>query len=173
MKNILVILALFTAFISLQANADPVAFGLALNKTTESEFLDMYSSRNSGVNKYSQGNMYDVSRSEVEFADLQSLQVIFDDKEILQAVIAVFPKHKFEYLNKNISKKYKLISKNIPFVGDTDARYRSGKTDIILDAPHMSFKMTLTYATRSFLDKVKKINRNEKTQQQNQESSLL
>ena len=43
--------------------------------------------------------------------------------------------------------KYKLIEKNQPFVGDASASFRQGESSIMLEAPHMSFTMSLSYVT--------------------------
>ncbi|EJA4333365.1 hypothetical protein MU943_004568, partial [Escherichia coli] len=45
--------------------------------------------------------------------------------------------------------------KNIPFVGNKFVRYKNGDDTIELDAPHMSFDMTLYYAEKNFMDQYK------------------
>ena len=46
--------------------------------------------------------------------------------------------------------KQTLVGKQIPFVGSKYARFKSGDVIIELEAPHMSFTMTVTYMTAAF-----------------------
>ena len=50
-----------------------------------------------------------------------------------------------------LRKKYTLVSKQIPFVGDSSARFSQGASVILLDAPHLSFEMTLSYLSETLL----------------------
>jgi hypothetical protein len=50
---------------------------------------------------------------------------------------------------KALAGKYKLVRKNQPFVGDAQATFRQGDSSIELDAPHLSFSMTLSYMTNT------------------------
>ena len=64
----------------------------------------------------------------------------------------VLNKSRFDEMHKQLRKKYKVVKTKIPFVGDSYDHYKDGKTLIELDAPHLSFDMTLTYMQKSFKD---------------------
>ncbi len=52
---------------------------------------------------------------------------------------------------KNLSQKYSTRENHIDsFMNNGMAKYEKGDTQIVLNAPHMSFSMVLTYGTKSF-----------------------
>ena len=66
---------------------------------------------------------------------------------------------------KLLREKYKLVGSRIPFVGDTWAKFVDGNTEILLDAPHLSFSMTLEYEHNSLLNKSKDRDQQEEEQE--------
>lgn len=134
------------------ALADPAPFGLELGKTTVAEAKAKYRIEETGTNKYSNGPMFDVPTSQIEFDGLQGLTVIFDTKEVLVGVLATLPKGKFKELHQTLSGKYRVVSQNIPFVGDSSAKYVDGTTEITLNSPHMSFQMSMNYIRKELAD---------------------
>lgn len=155
------------------AFADPTIFNMELGKTTESQLKSMYDVQHTGTNKYSNGNMYSVPPSVINFDGLQKVTTIFDSKGVLVAVLTTLPKSKFDQLNKALDGKYKRINQDIPFVGNKSATYRNGGTEIFLDAPHMSFEMSMEYIRDDFMRTFKQQSEVERRQkQQNEESQL-
>lgn len=152
MKKILCFFVL-GMFLSLKLWAEPTVFGMELGKMTESELKKNYSVSHLGVNLYSNGNMYSIPAESISFDDIQDVTAIFSEQGILTAVLAELPKSKFDYLKEVLSKKYSVESKNIPFVGDKTIKFRSAASQILLEAPHMSFKMSMNYFTNDFMDK--------------------
>ena len=124
-------------------HASPSPFGLEIGKTTIKEVKEKYQTKQAGINNYSDGEMYDVSG--IEFDGLKQTRIIFSQDGKLLAVICTFPKDKFNSLLDNLSEKYRIISKSIPFVGDKYVEFAEDNTLIILNAPHMSFSMEMTY----------------------------
>lgn len=153
--------------------ADPAPFGMALGKMSVMEFTKQFKSEYKGVNKYSNGDMFDVPAESLNFDGLQSVTAIFDDHEKLVAVLTEFPKSRFSTLNSMMKSKYHLVRQNIPFVGDTSAVYRDGKTDITLDAPHMSFTMTVNYVNEHFQKAYDRIQTQEQQAKKKRESNQL
>lgn len=148
-----IIFSLFILLLPFTSFADPTVFGMTLGKTTEKETADLYSGYSSlGENRYSHGNMYNIPVKDISFDGLQEVTAIFDSNGILVAVLAKLPKEKFDYINSSLKKKYKLISQQIPFVGNKFTKYSNGNTQILLDAPHLSFEMTLSYLQTNFYD---------------------
>ncbi|PSU11802.1 hypothetical protein C9J03_11740 [Photobacterium gaetbulicola] len=170
MKKILfILLSLFSTSLL----ADPTVFGLTIGKTTISQLKNTYSVNYSGQNKYSLGDMYEIPRGQINFDGIGAVTAIFDSSNTLVAVLSEFPKSKFDYLNSAIAKKYTLMNKKIPFVGDKSATYQSGNTEITLSAPHMSFQMSMNYIHTDLLKAYNKQSKAEEKQKQEQESSML
>ena len=168
-----ILLLTFILAISLPALADPKIFGLELGATTEQSFKKDFTHNFSGVNKYSQGNMYEVPSSDIDFDGLNELTVIFDKNEKLVGVLTKFHKSKFDYLNSVLNGKYNQIRQNIPFVGNKSASYKDGQTEITLDAPHMSFTMSMNYLRKDFQTAFNRINTAENQAKQSREVSQL
>lgn len=167
------LLAALLALFSHTALANPTAFSLTLGKSTEADMKDRYQVEHSGVNRYSDGNMYQIAVHQVAFDGLKELTAIFDDQGTLTALLATFHKHRFDYLNQAIGKKYRRVSQQIPFVGNKKATFRDGGTEIILDAPHMSFELTLSYLLDEFNAAFNQRSQQEKRQRLEQEASQL
>jgi len=153
--------------------ADPSPFGLQINKATSKDVLDKYSVNKKGTNKYTNGDMYELKTSDIEFDGLKEVTVIFDTKNILVAVLTTFYKNKFDDLNNSLKKKYKLVSQNIPFVGDKYAKYIDGNTEIEISAPHMSFDMNVNYIDKNFMSIYRAKEKEEQQSKKNKESSQL
>lgn len=146
---------------------------MKLGKTTESELSDMYNVTHTGINRYSDGSMYAIPTSAINFEGLKNVTAIFDTDSTLVAVLTEFHKNKFNYLYETLNKKYQRISQTIPHVGNKKAEHRDGGTIITLDAPHMSFQMSMSYARADFIEKFKQQSAAEKRQKQKNEASKL
>ncbi|MHB0765820.1 hypothetical protein ACYCFC_15785 [Stutzerimonas sp. NM35] len=170
MKKAITIASLLMATSAL---ADPKIFNMELGKTTEKEFRTLYNAQKTGINKYTDGSMYELNNSEIEFESLQKVTTIFDSDEVLVAVLTTFPKSKFDYLNKILSQKYKNVSQEIPFVGNKSATFRDGETEITLSAPHMSFEMSMNYIRDDLKREYEKQLKAESGQKKKNEASQL
>ncbi|MCX8597579.1 hypothetical protein J3U31_06480 [Gilliamella sp. B3486] len=147
MKKILIIITLMFSSI---LYANPAPFGLEIHKTTLKEAQEKYTLIDNGINYYSKGPMYTIKNSELPL-DASKVTLIFSkDENILLYVSATFKKSKFESLYENLSKKYKLIVEERPFVGNQYAEYTDDQTIIHLYAPHMSFDSTVEYIFNEF-----------------------
>jgi hypothetical protein len=89
--------------------ADPAPFGLQIGKATVSTLKAKYSVQYKGMNKYSQGEMYEIEASSLSFDGLESATAVFGASGTLQAVCTL-PKDKFQYLYGSLKKKYKLLT---------------------------------------------------------------
>lgn len=130
--------------------AEPDPFGIEINRSTYEDVRQKYSGRDAGINKYSQGRMYDINCSQIDIDGLKSIRVIFHKNDKLLAVITKFDKDKYQSLMDSLSKKYKLISKQDAFVGNKYAKFKTDNTIIDLDSPHMSFELSLSYVHNDF-----------------------
>jgi len=168
MKNILVSLLLSFPIILC---ANPKPFGLEIGKATITDVKDNYSTSSLGINKYSNGPMYELAG--IEMDGLEEITIIFDKSGKLAAVLTVFRKSKFDFLLDSLSKKYELYSKKVPFVGSKSATLVDGDVEITLDAPHMSFKMKLNYISNSLLQKYQQESTAENQKQREREQAQL
>lgn len=166
-------IALALTLTSSVAFADPAIFGMELGKMTESELKAKYNVTHTGTNKYSNGNMYSVPTGSISFEGLQEVSTIFDKNSKLVGVLTKLPKGKFDYLNQTLGGKYKRVSQNIPFVGNKTATYRDGATEITLDAPHMSFTMSMNYLNDSLMSSFNDQSQREQKQKKASEQSQL
>ncbi|NPA40771.1 MAG: hypothetical protein GXO18_00650 [Aquificae bacterium] len=148
--------------------ADPAPLGLELGKATVKDAKKLYRLKEKGINKYSLGPMFTVPISQTNIEGLKEATLIFDERGKLVAVILEFPKSKWNDVYKALRKKYRLIKSKIPFVGDRYAEFKDGKTLIMLDAPHLSFDMSLVYARKEFLDAYDRITEQERKRKESQ-----
>ena len=168
-KGIILAIAIFSSSVF----ADPTIFGMELGKMTEKELKATYNVNFTGKNKYSNGNMYSVPVSSINFDGLKEVTTIFSKDGKLVAVLTSLPKNKFDYLNKVLAGKYKLVSQQIPFVGNKKATYRDGSTEISLSAPHMSFDMSMNYVNDELMRAFNKQSQAEAHKKKQNEASQL
>ena len=71
----------------------------------------------------------------------------------LELANLTFNKEMYDSIVASLSSKYKLVSKHKAFVGDSYARFKKDNVNILVESPHMSFTMSVTYSTENF-DKV-------------------
>jgi hypothetical protein len=154
-------------------HADPSPFGLEIGKSTIDMMKEKYDSKFVGINNMSQGDVYDLDTSELGIDGMQSARVIYDKNGKLMGVFTTFEKGKFQYLFGQMKSKYKLVSSNIPFVGDTSAKFTNGSTEIQLNAPHMSFEMELNYVNKNLLKAAKQKSANDAQRKSKNEASQL
>lgn len=170
MRKILILALLVMPIIVM---AEPSPFGLEIRKATVSDVKAKYNAKKTGINKYSNGEVYGLDVSGINFEGLQEATLIFGQEGKLLAVLTKLPKNKFDYLLNNLSAKYKLVSKQIPFVGNKSAKFVDGNTDITLDAPHMGFGMEMNYVNKDLLKSYYNQSNKEKQNKQKSEQSQL
>jgi len=155
-------------------NADPTPFGLEIGKATIKDVKKKYKAHHSGENRYTGGDMYSLDTSIIGIDGLQSATAIFDKKNRLVAMLTTFSKNKFQFLFDTMrQKKYKLAKKNIPFVGNKTAQFTDGKTTVYLDAPHLSFEMSLNYIDNKTYKEFQKAQQQEKQLKKRTDQSKL
>ena len=170
MKKLMVAILLST---SLSVLADPSPFGLEIGKATIEDVKAKYKLTHTGTNKYSKGDMYTIDTSQINFDGLKDVTLIFSQDDVLLAVLTTLPKTKFESLMNGLGGKYKLVSKQIPFVGNKSAKFLDGNTEITLDSPHLSFQMSMNYINNELLKAFTKQSSLEQLQKEKHEASQL
>ncbi|MEZ9144849.1 hypothetical protein AB4138_10485 [Vibrio sp. 10N.286.52.C3] len=160
-------------FVCQSVFANPTVFGLTIGETTVEQLKSKYNVSHQGINKYSQGDMYQIPRNQIQFEGINDVTVIFSRSNKLIAVLTELPKNKFDYLNGTLGKKYQLVNQKIPFVGNKSATYKDGETEITLEAPHMNFQLSMNYIHSDLLKAFNVQSKQEEKKKQQQESSML
>ena len=155
------------------ALADPKPLGFELGKATIEDVQNTYKTTEAGISAYTEGKMLNVDAYEVGLQDLQKVLFIFNPDGTLSVVDMTFRKTKFDELYGQLNKKYKLVKKQIPFVGNKYAEYKNGKSTVKLDAPHMSFELDVIYGQNSFFINMKEVNNRQEQQRKDQQASML
>jgi hypothetical protein len=155
------------------AYANPSPFGITIKETSIKDLKQKYSVTKAGINKYSQGKMYNINPSQVEFDGLNSLLVIFGPDEKALAVLTNINKNQYDKLYGMLSTKYKLVSKKDAFVGDKKAEFIDDQTKIILNAPHLSFNLELYYIHKDFDALFMQESENEEKEKKSKEKEKL
>lgn len=174
MKKSSVIASLVLALTSTNtALADPKPLGFELGKATIEDVQNTYKTTEAGISAYTEGKMLNVDAYEVGLQDLQKVLFIFNSDGTLSVVDMTFRKTKFDELYGQLNKKYKLVKKQIPFVGNKYAEYKNGKSTVKLDAPHMSFELDVIYGQNSFFKIMNEVNNRKEQQRKDQQASML
>ena len=112
-KLIALVCLLSLAIFSSSVNANPKPLGFEIGVATYENIKDrFYSSRDEGINLFTNGHMLSVNSIELEVDGLQQAFFIFNDDKTLAAVNLKFDKNKFDEITSQLSKKYKTIKKN-------------------------------------------------------------
>lgn len=159
--------------LTLNLYAAPAPFGLELGKATIDDLKNKYSVKKTGINAVSFGDMYEINTSTIDFDGLQSISAAFNMKGKLIAISAKLKKSRFDDLFSSLNRKYKLISKEIPSVGNKYANFEDGLTVIILKADHLSFSMDMTYIQSEFLNEIIKEREKQKMDNKAKDESQL
>lgn len=153
-KKLMLIIALMCITLSNVALANNAApLGLELGVATYAQVKQQVDGKTSlsdaGTNKYSGGKMLQGHGDGLGIEGLSEITFIFDQSEKLAAVLMTMPKDSFQPTLSALAKKYKLVAKEVPFVGNASAKLQQGDSVIELNAPHLSFEMSVQYLTKS------------------------
>jgi hypothetical protein len=168
-----ILITAILAVISFSSIAGPRVFNLEVGVTTIAEFKKIYNATPAGVNKYSDGEQFEIPTSQIDFNGLQDVTAIFDSNHKLTAILTSFQKSKFDYLSQALSNKYQTTSRVIPFVGDKKVTYKHDGSTITLNSPHMSFKLSLNYVSDEFNRKFTNQSSQERKARNNKEAQQL
>ena len=137
-------------------NAMPLGFelGYANIEGVKSKLADVAELTDAGPNEYSKGPMLRSDGANLGIEGLKNALFIFGTDGTLQGVILTLPRGP-QYrgatgeLAKTLGKKYKLVSKKFEsFLDHGSFRFEQGDSWIEIESPHLSFEMTVTYATK-------------------------
>lgn len=173
MKTFMTSVFAFLIMLTINSYAAPAPFGLEMGKATISDAKARYALESHGKNPISQGENFDVVTKNIDFDGLQKLNITFDKEGKLVSLSATLSKGRFDDVVASMRRKYKLVKSEIPFVGNKSAEFQDGNTVIFIEAPHLSFSMTLMYIQTGFLEQVKQSINKDKQEKQKRENSQL
>lgn len=153
--------------------AAPSPFGITINESTLSDIKQKYSVKYIGINKYSGGEMYELDPKQIDFDGVQSASIIMSKDDKVLGLLTVMDKNSYDKLFAMLSKKYKLVSNRDPFVGDKEAQFIDGDTNITINARHMGFQLYLRYAHNTFTDLVDDVCAKERAEKNKKEENEL
>jgi hypothetical protein len=156
--------------------ADASPFGQVVGKSKSAELKNLKNCHfeNSGINKFTNGQMVKTDGACLEVDGLKEGMFIYSQDDTLQGVILTFNKSSFEQVNASLSKKYpKKVKSSMPFVGDKYVEYKDGTTTIDISSPHMSFDMEVKYISESLYKSFRQSTAQEKKQKSNKRDSAL
>ncbi|EAI3889872.1 hypothetical protein A0Z48_08495 [Campylobacter jejuni] len=165
---------LFCIFYTTVIFANPMPFGLELGKANFDEVVKKYPNfSNAGTSIYTGGKIIEVSSSDFELEGLKDkVLFIFDKENRLTLVQLKFHKDRFNDILYSLS-KYKIIKKEVPYVGNRYVKLQDGDCKIELESPHLSFEMYLTYKTNQFEKLYKDYIKKEEQERKNKQNSIL
>lgn len=175
LTSTLLILALLLLAAPAAHAADPVGpFGLGVNVSKLADTqraLAPAKPQDGGTNKYTGGAMLKSGGEGLGVEGLRSLVAIHDASGLLRVVIMDIGNSRFDAVFRHLSGKYKLVRKQIPFVGDRYAEFQAGNGLVTVEAPHMSFDMTVMYIDQATFKAFKAQNAAEQSRKSQKESS--
>lgn len=147
----------FSLVASLAAAAEPAApFGVVPGKSTAAEVRAALGSKTRfraiEENPVTHGLSLISDGGGLGMPGLRKAVFAFDRDGVLQYVELTVPKggmgnEGFKRFFGLLKSKYRLVKSRQPFVGNQYARFDAPNARIELEAPHMSFEMTITYTT--------------------------
>jgi hypothetical protein len=125
--------------------------GLELGVATYAQVKQQVGSKTSlsggGTNKYSGGKMLQGNGSGLGVEGLSEITFIFDEADTLAAVLMTLPEDSFGLTLKALSRKYKLVSKEL-HLGGSSAHLRQDNS--VIDIKETFFNTTVSYMTKKF-----------------------
>jgi hypothetical protein len=174
--------ALFACLFAIASYAaspdNPAPLGLKIGSATMAEVKSLVEKQgrleNLGKNQAAGGSVLRGKGNGLGIDGLREISFTFDANDVLAAVTMSLDKGEgFEKTMNRLASKYKLTSKNVPFVGDAEARFAAGDSVIILESPHMSFSMTLVYAAQDVMAAANAHANNARVQKETEQASKL
>lgn len=153
--------------------ANPTPLGLEVDVTKCDSIK--YHTLDQGENPYNYNVLY-IDPKETQMEDLKGVLVNCDkDKNTVQLIRMYIERkaNKFSELYKSLTEKYKLVYKDIPFVGTSFAEFKDENVKIVLIEEHLGADIKLTYITDSYDDLIRKEDAKEENAKRANNKKLL
>ena len=154
---------------------NPVVLGFTLDQSTLCDVKEKYEVVDQIPGP--QGSdlvLYRIQKDKIPIDKLEKVEVFCSAKNrIIKAIEFSLDKSRFDYFFDTLSQKYTLVKSRVPFVGDKMAVFKQGDVLISLDAPHLSFMMTLTYILKDTARQLHQLELQKRPKKKEQEQSLF
>lgn len=173
--SLFAVLGMAFSNLALAANAAPFGqeLGVATYAQVKQQVGDKTDLSDSGTNKYSGGKMLRRNGAGLGIEGLSEVTFIFDRADKLAGVLMTLPKESFKPTLKALSAKYKLVSSEVPFVGNASAKLKLGDSVVELNAPHMSFTMEVLYLTNGLKQSFQQQSSNERATKEKRQADMF
>lgn len=165
MRIAIVFIVLIAAAQSFSARAEVSAFGYTLGETRVADVAD--NAQRAGINRYSHGPMFKPATGHFGVDGLEDVTLIFDDENLLSAIMLKMRKSQFATVHGHMRSKYAVREQRIPHVGNRYVRYGAPGATMEINAPHMSFSMSVLYQRDDFVAAYNRISREEERRKNN------
>lgn len=149
MKRIAQIMVMALGLAHGWVQAGTTALGFEIGTTTVEQFKSALPKKtkmvDQGPNTMSNGDQYQVEGAPFELDGLRDVTVVFDAQKKLAAIFLNMDKSRFDSVFAAVSKKYTVSVQQRPFVGNKYARFNTPDSVIEINAPHLSFDMSVQY----------------------------
>lgn len=105
------------------------------------------SPRDKGTSGHAGGPMLEASGRSIGVEGLYGAYMIFDAESRLAGGLLTLDKSRYDAVVQAPKQKYTLVREIRPFVGNRLAEFRADSAHITVDAPRLSFEMTVRYRT--------------------------
>jgi hypothetical protein len=140
-------------FIASIAHADIAApLGIEVGKTTFEEVKAKYEITSTDEGD-KDGYSYTLSTKNMPLKDIKFVRIIIDDKGVVNFIILQTDKSKFELYSESLSKKYKKIREEVPFVGNKIVNFQAENCRVMLISQHLESLMNIIYITEDLLER--------------------
>ena len=127
-------------------------FGLSVHASTPEQLHERFpGAASKGINRWSQGPMFEVPGHRLPLEGARDALFIFSADERLDAVVITMNKNRFNAVRGLLDERYRQTRAQVPFVGDAFVAWREQDVIIELDSPHLGFQMTLSYKSSEFV----------------------
>ena len=130
----------------------PTPFGMWLNHYTLSQLNEDYTSSFLGVYAPTNGDMYVIDTSHMKQPGLTRLTVVFNTRNVLQAVIVEYDKIYAKQVQAKLKRKHTLVKEETKKNGDTFIQFKASDVTIVVETLNSSFKTKVYYKTLAFMN---------------------
>ncbi len=177
MRRLIILLAfLIVASTAHAGEPQPLGIELGASVAEVTKTFHNHQLRDKGTNAYSNGPMLQMDGTGLDIDGLQTVLFVFDGESKMTALMMTMDaggmgKGNFEKVQSFLRKSYPLKSSDNPFVGNKHAVFETAASRIELDAPHMSFDLTVTYMTKVFFKAFREARQAEEKNKEQSEGS--
>lgn len=133
--------------------AQTTAFGISLGQSTLQDLESQYTLEALGASNVTGGPIYKVSGDQINFDQLDYVEIVFDEESRAVGIMATFPPTKFDYLKALLSEQYEQLSDEVFGSAYRIITFKDGGSRIELDAPAGEL-VAVVYLSSLFIESI-------------------